>query len=1155
MASDISRKLFDRKKHYSGVISQQGRVSLDADFNEQLDILRYRTHTETKDVIGYSGVPKKNNGFLISIQDGLGLTITPGRIYAGGLLCELEKTGLPVTYFSQPYYPQPDTTYLKEAVASPPDSPLSPPASPLSPPESPLSPPQGSHLNITDGHYIVYLDAWEREINFLDDPLIREVALGEADTTARLQTVWQVKLLPLDSSDIANASCKTKFPEWINLVKSDNGRMNARTKPEVTPDDPCSLKPATGFRGLENQLYRVEIQKGSSLADATFKWSRDNATLETVIEKIDGNTLTVSGIGKDDIMSFGTGQWVEIVDDVSTLHNTPHPLVKIDKVDVATREITLNVSAASYAGKTGLKLRRWDQTEDAANENGIPVSSSWVDLEEGVQVKFSDGSYRPGNYWLIPARAATSAIEWPPFQPEAIPQEQPPAGTKHFYSKLAFIKASDGIVTLEDCRELFPSLTDICAEDICFKNDNCGLGEADNVQEALDLLCAANDLRDHNKHLHGYGVVCGLKVVCGINREFVHIENGYALDCEGNIIRLKTKNGINYNIVAEAATAGLLDDKGDGEISLSIGYKGKNNPSLAIEQYVQKSFWEEILEGSLIQDFFNEDIKPLIDFVKKQVTFPLTDTPPVPIGQQRLTALINLIWQLVNSASGPFIFLSGSQKRSENCDLSPEEKQNEDQLLYCLHKELKELIASETFCAMFDNDNPFPEYKTDPGLDTIFGPTLKVHTRLRLNPQAGFAYTCGSDNKIFVYDLTRRQLVQTLSFPSTSNIKLQDIAVSTKGTELYATGLLDDKDSIIAVVAIDIVSGKHDWINGSSVKCAFKYVSLAYNEKFGLHAISKTRGLYRITGIGTAAFTETQLSAFNATGLITIPDGGNTAFVARNAAIVTETNTYTQIDAIDLNSNALVRSFVSPGNNPENDILVRGGTLYVTGHTGAQRVVKAFTIASGAALPDIPIEASSALRLTGLQAADNDFVLVAMSDKYKVVRIDIKQHKVDTRFRIPVQLFPIGIATSTKNDAVYVLNSIVNTITAIDTGATFKTPSPNYTEEPPFDIADYHDDAIAAFADLASHLLQYLKDAFCGKFIIDCPDCTEKDKVYLGTIKIRGRKVYRICNFSKRKYVKTFRTWSYWLSTVPVLPALKKSFEKFCCSVIDKKAP
>ena len=65
MAGDFSRKLFDKKKHYSGVLAQQGRVQLDADLNEQLDIASYRTQTETVDVIGKLGVPKKGDSFKI----------------------------------------------------------------------------------------------------------------------------------------------------------------------------------------------------------------------------------------------------------------------------------------------------------------------------------------------------------------------------------------------------------------------------------------------------------------------------------------------------------------------------------------------------------------------------------------------------------------------------------------------------------------------------------------------------------------------------------------------------------------------------------------------------------------------------------------------------------------------------------------------------------------------------------------------------------------------------------------------------------------------------------------------------------------------------------------------------------------------------------
>src|SRR4051794_27631139 len=134
MPGDYSRKTFDRKKHYTGVLMQQGRVQLDADWNEQLAIELYRAETEAKDVIGLCGVPKSDDAYKIT-TDGSDLFIAPGRIYASGLLCELDFDA-PATYTNQPYYPNPEFTL---PFASPPD---------------------GSRLTLSDGVYLVYLDAW-----------------------------------------------------------------------------------------------------------------------------------------------------------------------------------------------------------------------------------------------------------------------------------------------------------------------------------------------------------------------------------------------------------------------------------------------------------------------------------------------------------------------------------------------------------------------------------------------------------------------------------------------------------------------------------------------------------------------------------------------------------------------------------------------------------------------------------------------------------------------------------------------------------------------------------------------------------------------------------------------------------------------------------
>jgi hypothetical protein len=48
-------------------------------------------------------------------------------------------------------------------------------------------------------------------------------------------------------------------------------------------------------------------------------------------------------------------------------------------------------------------------------------------------------------------------------------------------------------------------------------------------------------------------------------------------------------------------------------------------------------------------------------------------------------------------------------------------------------------------------------------------------------------------------------------------------------------------------------------------------------------------------------------------------------------------------------------------------------------------------------------------------------------------------------------------------------------------------------------------------------------------------------------VSIRGGSVYKVCNFSRRRYVKSFPTVGYWLSLVPLLPMLRELLGEFCC--------
>ena len=52
MKGDFSRNTFDPRKHFTRVLMQQGRVQLDADWNEQAAILLHYVRTLAADLIG-----------------------------------------------------------------------------------------------------------------------------------------------------------------------------------------------------------------------------------------------------------------------------------------------------------------------------------------------------------------------------------------------------------------------------------------------------------------------------------------------------------------------------------------------------------------------------------------------------------------------------------------------------------------------------------------------------------------------------------------------------------------------------------------------------------------------------------------------------------------------------------------------------------------------------------------------------------------------------------------------------------------------------------------------------------------------------------------------------------------------------------------------
>lgn len=493
MSGDYSRVRFDPRVDIAGVLMQQGRVQLDSDWNEWVAVLERRLRAETVDIFGVFTVPGVSGVAVVSPQTpdafkidatGGAITIGRGRMYVDGLLAENHGGGTlefdpllselrgqtALNYGQQPYFPAP-----------------------------PALPGGGPHL--------AYLEVWQRELTHLQRPGIVESAVG-VDTTTRLQTVWQVRLL----ANIGGADCLTPDGDvagWSTLIAPSAGRMSIRAE-GVAPDlDPCELPPSGGYRGLGNQLYRIEIHDGGAVGAATFKWSRDNASVASNVVEIVSHTATatelkLASLGRDAVLRFNTGDWVEVLDDRRELAGeNGDPLLRrgvMRKITVDDAKQTVSFSPALPAnlipggGADTLdarhtRVRRWDQKGmvrdannnvlvnlDAAGSTGlipVPAAGVWVVLENGVQVQFGvaagGGGFHCGDYWVSAARTTDTSVESFTLAP--------PRGIHRHYTRLAVVTFPDDET---DCRTPWPPACGGCC--------TVSVAPGDNIQAAIDTL-------------------------------------------------------------------------------------------------------------------------------------------------------------------------------------------------------------------------------------------------------------------------------------------------------------------------------------------------------------------------------------------------------------------------------------------------------------------------------------------------------------------------------------------------------------------------------------------------------------------------------------------------------------------------------------------
>lgn len=527
MKADLTRNTFRYWKHFTRVLMQQGRVQLDADWNEQAAILFHFFRSAAADIIGPFGRPAANPGFDLRVMNLPQPTpgdfaLSAGHFFVSGILCEntpdpivvysptLSATGTTLTLVAETLSAQgrflekneileifdaANPTLFAYGIVS--DTILDSRSLSLSivngvapwtgnpqlrvrraltytrQPDFPMA--QSDIVGKEGANYLIYMDVWERLITYREDDAIREVALGGPDTAARAKLICQIKALqpvPDNTKDYVSF-LQDKFQPH------NRGFLRARVQPSLSSTDPCIISPTSGYRGPENQLYRVEIHTGSADANGnaltpTFKWSREDGSVTFSILGGGGTAVvTLDTLGRDDRFGLAEGDLVEVVDDDYVLLNKAGTLLQVQSIDRSTMQVTLSGNLDPNVGKDPAKhpiLRRWDLQQGDGTSGGLtlgtdnaavipndPANPVWLDLEDGVQIQFQlfdpaqpQPQYRTGDYWLIPARTATGDVEWPT---EVIKDSLgnlkkwvialPPDGVNHYYAPL-------GIVTLNN---------------------------------------------------------------------------------------------------------------------------------------------------------------------------------------------------------------------------------------------------------------------------------------------------------------------------------------------------------------------------------------------------------------------------------------------------------------------------------------------------------------------------------------------------------------------------------------------------------------------------------------------------------------------------------------------------------------------------------
>lgn len=347
------------------------------------------------------------------------------------------------------------------------------------------------------GFVVLYLDATEEVID--PEAVAPEAALrlglGDPALAPRDEALWVRPVVRVVARRFDAKPTSPAAAEDLPILLGPDHRPGRGTlRPVVTADGGLSGDPACEplaedrLGGVENQLYRVEVHAvtGTRLQ---VKWSRDNAAVAYPAEDLrldrgaatDKLTVSVPGAWADDRWAIRVGDVVELTEAPSRRDPGPAgapapslPLFTVEELEPGSDGLTqLTLSGVTNDAADAIKpkdgsvpkgawnlLIRWDHQPAAAADQGCvdvdlagdPATAGRVGLDDllGVQFAAPAADYRPGDFWLIPVRAATGEALWPRSETDSQQYRKlAPHGPRHTYLPLAVVDATGQQATFE----------------------------------------------------------------------------------------------------------------------------------------------------------------------------------------------------------------------------------------------------------------------------------------------------------------------------------------------------------------------------------------------------------------------------------------------------------------------------------------------------------------------------------------------------------------------------------------------------------------------------------------------------------------------------------------------------------------------------------